>query len=96
MFTIATLLKTKLNKSRKENNTMKNLKCFTCWYKSTPDAPKEYVYVFAYTAKQAMFFFLRSTGIMFEYCEEAELYKEEKDFTIFHEAGEVWGCNAMI
>lgn len=70
--------------------------CFACWYKSTPDAPKEYVFVFAYDAKQAYNIFLQHTGIMFDYCEEAEFYRNEKNFTIPHEYGEVWGCNACI
>lgn len=61
-----------------------------------PRANREYVYVFAYDAKQAYNIFLQHTGIMFEYCEEAEFYRGEKDFLIAHEYGEVWGCNAII
>lgn len=72
------------------------LTCFACWYMSMPDAPKEYVFVFAYDAKQAYNIFLQHTGIMFDYCEEAEFYRGEKDFLIAHEYGEVWGCNAII
>lgn len=72
------------------------LKCFACWYKSMPRASREYVYVFAYDAKQAYNIFLQHTGIMFEYCEEAEFVRGENDFLIPHEYGEVWGCNAII
>lgn len=72
------------------------LNCYKCWYKSDFESPTEYVFVFAVSEKQAMFFFNRSFALMADSCETADLYKTEKDFILQHQVGEIWGGHTAI
>lgn len=72
------------------------LNCYLCWYKSNFDSKTEYVYIFAYTAKQAMYYFNNAFALMADSCESADLYKTEDDFILKHKAGEIWGANTAI
>lgn len=79
-----------------EQQNTKQLNCYLCWYKSDFNTRTEYVFVFAYTAKEAYHYFIKGFGGMIDFCDYADFYKSEEQFKLHHEAGEIWGGATAI
>lgn len=75
-------------------------KSYLFWYKAEQTAPTEYLYVIAFTLKQAKYFwfnYLKNTlGYAWDYDLNPVDIIEEKDFVKQHDAGEILGQYAVI
>ena len=70
------------------------MKAYLFWYKSDEYAPTEYVYVIAYSAKQARFFFYREGYTrMWDYSNWPIDEIEKYNFTREHTIGQILWAN---
>lgn len=70
---------------------------FLFWYKSSEDAPTEYIYVIAVTLKQAQYFYIRrGYTSMFDYSTTPVDDIDEEDFLKPHHVGDILGQYATI
>lgn len=76
------------------------MKAYAYWYKITKTATTEYVYVIALTPKQANFFwfnYLKNVvGYAYDYAINPVNEYDESTFVRKHEAGQIYGENAVI
>lgn len=76
------------------------MKAFKFFYQSTINSRIEYLYILAYTLKQACYFLTihrrNVLGHVYDISYEPVEVIESKDFINYHEVGEVYGCNAIL
>lgn len=76
------------------------MKAFLFWYKADELAPTEYMYVIAYTFKQAKYFwfnYLKHTlGYAYDYDLNPVDIIDQKDFVKQHNVGDILGELAII
>lgn len=73
------------------------MKAFLFWYKSSTYAPTEYIYIIAYTLRQAQYFY-RKAGYtrMYDYDTLPVDCIQEYDFVEPHRVGDILGQYATI
>lgn len=76
------------------------MKAYLFWYKMTATSTTEYIYIIAFSYKQACFYwwqYVRNTlGHVYEYdIEPCDIINYER-FLKKHKAGEILGANAVI
>lgn len=72
-------------------------KAYLYWYKSSQDAKTEYIYIIAFTAKQAYFTFCqKGYNRMYDYASEYIDEIHADDWLTTHEIGDILGQTAII
>ena len=70
---------------------------FQFWYKSSEDAPTEYIYIIAFSYKQARYYFIKAGYTRMHdfsfYCSDTIPFKY---WLAKHEVGDILGQNAVI
>ena len=70
---------------------------FVFWYKSSELAPTEYIYIIAFTEKQARFFYSNNGYTkMFDYSLNPVNVVKAERWTTSHEVGDILGQYARI
>ena len=73
------------------------MKAYLFWYKCDEYARTEYIYIFAFTAKQARYFFIKNGYThMYDYETTPVDEIDALNFTMRHECGEIRGELARI
>ena len=73
------------------------MKAYLFWYKSDEYAPTEYIYIIAYTLKQARYYYIKlGYTRMFDYSLDPVKEIEQKRFNAKHEIGDILGQYAVI
>lgn len=73
------------------------MKAYLFWYKSDERAPTEYIYIIAYTMKQARFFYIRQGYTrMYDYDAKPIDTIDEINFIKQHKVGDILGQYAVI
>ena len=76
------------------------MKAYLFWYKSTENAPTEYVYIIAVSVKQAKYFWFNYmkyiVGRVYDYDLEPCNEIDKSQFVRRHEVGDILGQKAVI
>lgn len=73
------------------------MKAYMFWYICGPNATTEYIYIIAYSLKQARYiFFTNGYTHMYDYATSPVDVIDETDFVRKHKAGTILGQNAII
>lgn len=73
------------------------MKAYLFWYKSSDNAPTEYIYIIALSYKQAQFYYdKKGYTRMYDYDVMPIDELEEKDFMQKHNIGDVLGQYAVL
>lgn len=73
------------------------MKAYLFWYKSDERAPTEYIYIIAYTMKQARYFYIRQGYTrMYDYSFTPVDEISADNWTARHEIGDILGQYARI
>ena len=76
---------------------MKNKSAYLFWYKSSETARTEYIYIVAWTVKQARFYFFdRGFNKYYDYASWPVDEIPQSEWEIDHKPGTVLGDNAII